>query len=93
MPKTDEASAELLERLAVNIRSLRVKARLSQEAFAQKSDISRPTISRIENGDHNPRLSTIEHLANALGVDLVTLLQRPLTRRPLIVEPFDEFDS
>lgn len=52
-------------------RRLRNKARLSGKKLEQKSGVSYTTISRIERGhNRSPHWSTLEHLADALGVDV-----------------------
>lgn len=63
--------------LAVNIRKLRVRRGLSQEAFADHAGIDRTYVSRIERGLQNPSLSIIEKLARALDVKLSELFVAP----------------
>jgi transcriptional regulator with XRE-family HTH domain len=65
------------ERLASNIRRLRVARRLSQESLAVDADIAPSFISQMENGRRNPSIEVVERLAKALDVDLVDLLKKP----------------
>ena len=59
-----------------NLRRLRERAALSQEALARKAGgLHRTEISLLERGEREPRLSTIVLLAHALGVKVATLLQ------------------
>ena len=60
----------------MNIKLLRVRRELSQEALAERSGVGRDTISRIENGHtHNVQYRTVARLAKALEVDPVELLE------------------
>jgi len=47
---------------------LRMDKMLTQEELAIKSGLSVSQISRLENGKHPPRFSTIKKLARALNV-------------------------
>jgi transcriptional regulator with XRE-family HTH domain len=42
---------------------------------------SRPTCSRIESGEANPRLSTLLKLADVLGVFVGQLFEKPSKRK------------
>jgi transcriptional regulator with XRE-family HTH domain len=50
------------------IRFLRLQAGLSQEALAQEAGITAAEVSRLENGQRNPKWETTDRLAHALGV-------------------------
>lgn len=52
---------------AVDLMLAREAAHLSQEQLAEKSGVSRITISRIETGRISPSLKTLNRLAMALG--------------------------
>lgn len=56
------------------IRALRVRRRLTQQKLAVASGLSVTQVSRIEQGVHTPRFSTIEKLAEALGIDADDLI-------------------
>lgn len=47
---------------------------LSQNALAAKSDVSRPTISKIEDGLVGASVEMVEKLADGLGMDRVEAL-------------------
>ena len=64
------------ERLAENLRKLRLARGLSQEALAEAADFHRTFVSQIERQRNNISLDNIERLARALGVDLIELLRR-----------------
>lgn len=51
------------------IRQLRYRKRFTQQKLAQEAGLSVTQVSRIEKGVHTPRFSTIDRLAEALGVD------------------------
>ncbi|MHB1218055.1 MAG: helix-turn-helix domain-containing protein [Alphaproteobacteria bacterium] len=57
-----------------NVRRYRVAAGLSQEAVAVKMGVDRAYVSGIERGQQNVTLLTMWHLAKALGVRPVDLL-------------------
>ncbi|MEK7447391.1 MAG: helix-turn-helix transcriptional regulator [Patescibacteria group bacterium] len=53
--------------LARQIIGLRIKNKMSQTELAEKAHTRQPVISRIESGNANPRLQTIEKIGKALG--------------------------
>jgi transcriptional regulator with XRE-family HTH domain len=59
---------DIRERLARNLRRLRLKAELSQEAFAEEAGLHRTYVSDLERGARNPSLLIIAKLAKALRV-------------------------
>ena len=61
--------------MANQIKKWRARRALSQQALADKSGVSREYIARIELGQHDPTLSTIEKLAKALKVKPGRLLE------------------
>jgi len=60
--------------LGERIRRLREAMGLSQDELAKRAGIGRVTLSRIENGEQSPRLSTLEALAQALGISIEQLI-------------------
>jgi len=62
------------ETLADRVRRLRIRAGLSQEALAEKADLSTMAVVQIETGRRkNPRITTAIALADALEVSLSEL--------------------
>jgi len=57
------------------IRQLRDTAKISQEALAAKIGTSRWTIMRIEKGSYLPKVSMLEQIAQALGLELQNFLK------------------
>lgn len=66
---------DIRQRLACNLRRLRMGKGLSQEAYADVAGIHRTYISDIERGARNPTITVVEKLARGLGVDAVELLR------------------
>ena len=54
--------------MRVKLRSVRERLFVTQEELAERTGMSRATISRIESGQQRPRISTVRKLAEALGV-------------------------
>ena len=63
------------KKLGENLRKLRLKRNFSQGDLAKKLEVDRAYISNIENGRMNPTLSTLEKIANALGISSSELLK------------------
>ncbi|MFA5123618.1 helix-turn-helix domain-containing protein [Zavarzinia sp.] len=69
-----DSQAPVLRHLAANLRRLRQAAGLSQEALAKVSGVSRRMLVAIEAGESNVSLSTLDRIAEALGVLLPALI-------------------
>lgn len=63
--------------VAWNLRRLRVKRALSQEALAVDAGVDRSYVGRIERGVENPTVETLDRLAKALEVPAAELLLVP----------------
>lgn len=68
-------SADILRRFGIRVRELRLRAGLSQEAFANVCCLDRTYISGIERGHRNVSLRNIAVVANALDVTLSELME------------------
>lgn len=55
------------------VRELRQRKRWSQEKLAEEAGVSKDAVSRIERGDREPRIDTLEMIAEALGTNLSRL--------------------
>jgi transcriptional regulator with XRE-family HTH domain len=76
---TDKERKSLADRLE----QLRKAAGLNQQELADKAGLSMSVVSQIERGKKlDPRVSTIEALADALGVSVDELLGRPPAKKP-----------
>jgi transcriptional regulator with XRE-family HTH domain len=65
------------EKIAVNIRRLRVARGVSQDAFAVDAGIDRTYVSRIERRLENPTVTVLERIAAALCVEIAVLFVDP----------------
>ena len=54
--------------LGTNLREARERLGLTQEQVAERSGVHATEVSRIEAGKRDPRVSTLERLANAVEV-------------------------
>ena len=63
------------KKLGENLRKWRLKKDMSQGDLATTLSVDRAYISNIENGRMNPTLSTLEKIANALGISSSELLK------------------
>ncbi|MCK2043196.1 XRE family transcriptional regulator [Chromohalobacter sp. TMW 2.2308] len=68
---------DVLVHVAANVRRLRQGASLSQQVLAERAGVSRRMLVNIEKGDVNVSLSTLDRLAEALGVLFYALVQPP----------------
>ena len=50
-----------------SLRACRRRAGLSQRSLAARTGVSQPTIARIERGQEDPRLGTLQRLLGACG--------------------------
>ncbi|MGD0266410.1 MAG: helix-turn-helix transcriptional regulator [Candidatus Methylomirabilota bacterium] len=63
------------KRLAMRIKELRAARKMTQEDLARKTGLTRVHIARLESGNHDPTLSTLQGLAKALKVKVGRLLE------------------
>ena len=63
------------KKLGGNLRKWRLEKDMSQGDLATALSVDRAYISNIENGRMNPTLSTLEKIANALGISSSELLK------------------
>ncbi len=75
-------STYLTRILSDNIKRYRLLKKLSQEELANNCGLHRTYIGAVERGERNVTLSTLEVLADALGVDV-----------PELLTPQDSFDK
>jgi transcriptional regulator with XRE-family HTH domain len=59
--------------VARNLRRLRVRQGLSQEALAVDAEIDRTYVSRVERGLQNPTVAVLEKLSKALAAEITEL--------------------
>jgi transcriptional regulator with XRE-family HTH domain len=66
---------EVQQLLAANLRRLRIARHLSLSELARATQMSKATLSGVENGRANPTVDTLASLAGALRVSLSELLE------------------
>lgn len=71
------------ERIGRNIRQLRVDLGLSQERLALESGIDRSYVGRVERGEENVTLDTMQAFAAALSIDVSALLREVDPNTPM----------
>ena len=64
-----------LAQLGAAIRGVRESRGLSIEALASEADLHTVSVSRIEGGTQNLTWQALSNLADALGVELIDLVQ------------------
>jgi len=69
----EASNGDLNERVAERIRGLRAARKLSLDALAGQSGVSRSMISLIERGERSPTAVVLEKLAGGLNVTLASL--------------------
>ena len=63
------------QRVATNLKKLRMMRGLSQEKMAEAADFHRTYVSQLERCVTNISIDGLERLANALNVDIADLLK------------------
>jgi DNA-binding XRE family transcriptional regulator len=71
-------SSRLRKHFALNLKRLRMRCGLSQEALASEAGLHRTYIGSIERGERNVSIDNIERIAVALGVSPTSLLEDPM---------------
>jgi transcriptional regulator with XRE-family HTH domain len=74
-----EQRPNINQRIAVRVRELRDAHRLSLDALARRSGVSRSMISLVERGESSPTAVILDKLAVGLGVTLGALFNAPTT--------------
>lgn len=67
-------SKQITATLGENLRAFRLARRISQEELADICNLHRTYIGSVERGERNVTLSTLEVLAQAVGVSVPSLL-------------------
>jgi transcriptional regulator with XRE-family HTH domain len=67
--------------IAEQLKAWRTGRALSQRALAERAGMPYPMVARLELGATDPRLSTLERLAEALGVTVGDLVDGSPTKR------------
>ena len=67
--------ADISVKFGKTVKKIRLEKEMSQGDLATALSVDRAYISNIENGRMNPTLSTLEKIANALGISSSELLK------------------
>ena len=78
---------DLNRRIAGRVRELRGRQKLSLDALATRSTVSRSMISLVERGESSPTAVVLEKLASGLGVTLASLFDPPAYKKPASTGP------
>ena len=80
MPEKEfrKPSKQITKILAENLLAFRRERQISQEGLAELCNLHRTYIGAVERGERNVTLSTLEVLAQAVGVSIPSLLT-PIT--------------
>lgn len=72
VPEAQQAYQEAARafRIGEEVRRLRIERGLSQQELAERIGLSQSVIARLEAGGVEPRLSTLDRVAKALGVEV-----------------------
>jgi transcriptional regulator with XRE-family HTH domain len=68
-------NTRLLKRFGKHLRALRIERGLTQEDLAIEADVPISQIGRIERGEVNATLSTLDALADALKMPLSKVME------------------
>ena len=71
----DAADAQFISALGLRVREARARRGMSRKALAQNSVVSERYLAQVESGETNPSILVLRHVAHALGVSLLELLE------------------
>lgn len=71
-----------------SLRSRRKELGLTQEDLGQRAGLAAKHVSRIENGTHEPKVSTLFALVSALGLELALGEAGTVTPAPSVKDIF-----
>jgi transcriptional regulator with XRE-family HTH domain len=63
-------TAEIRATLARRVKSLRLEQGMKQEELAENANVSRQTLSDIENGNTTPQAKVLQRIYQVLGIDI-----------------------
>jgi transcriptional regulator with XRE-family HTH domain len=63
------------KRLAMKLKKFRAVQGMTQEVLAKKAGLTQVHIARLESGNHDPTLGTLQRLAKALKVTVGELVE------------------
>lgn len=81
MKTLDKKMEKLQEEVGDRLLELRTRREMSQQALADKCDVDRKTINRIERGHFSPNLNTLLRICIALNVVPSEIVPNPLKEK------------
>lgn len=90
MPTNEEARLCELASLGARLRALRTGRGWTLEELAQRADLSKSYLSRLEDGDRQPSIAALLSLAKAHGLPLASLFGPPEAEAACTVVRADE---
>lgn len=84
------SAADIHQRIAQRVASLRAERGMSLDALATLSKVSRSMISLIERGESSPTAVVLDKLSTALGVTLASLFEDPQSQASPLVRRRDQ---
>lgn len=63
-----------------NVKKLRIAAKLTQAELAERMGVDRAYVSGLEQGQRNPTVVSLWHVAKALGVPMRLFFDEPSRR-------------
>ncbi len=76
---------DFLSQVGANIRALRAERSLTVQQLADRSQMSRRSLTQIELGQANPSLVAVTRIARQLGTGFTNLLDQPPAETPIEV--------
>jgi ribosome-binding protein aMBF1 (putative translation factor) len=67
--RREQERTRFANEVAIKVIRYRQARKLSQTALAELLGMRQPNVARLESGDHEPSLSTLARLSEALGED------------------------
>lgn len=69
------ANHDFLNQVGITVRKYRTVAGISQEELGARIDCDKNTVGKIERGESDVRLSTLQRLTNGLGISCSRLIR------------------
>lgn len=76
----------LMQAFGQELSSLRKAARLSQEELAYRAKVNRTYVAKLELGENQPTLTSMQNLARALKLPLPEIIENALKRYETLTE-------
>lgn len=67
---------DIQKQLGATVKELRLKRKLTQDVFAERSGLHRAHVGEIERGESNVTLQTLKIIADTLGVRIADLVRK-----------------